>query len=266
MHATSGLPNQDAIGWWPPDDADPPTVLAVSDGHSDPKCFRSDAGARFAVAAAIAALRRVADEGTAERGAVARDIVETWRTAVLADLQMHPIDAATLAALEAKVDASGRALVERDPVLAYGATLLAVVATPSTLVFAQIGDGDLLMVASDGKTARVFPHDTRFRANETTSLCLRNAADEVRVRTVDLAQNPPDLIIACTDGYVNSFRTDADFLQIGGDYQQQINEDGLEALAARLGQFLTDTTTAGSGDDITIGVMARVAVANLTAI
>ncbi|GAC1574648.1 MAG: PP2C family serine/threonine-protein phosphatase [Candidatus Elarobacter sp.] len=257
-HETNGLPNQDAIGWWPADDGDPPTVLAVSDGHSDPKCFRSDAGSRFGVEAAIAAMRRVAGGAPAERGALAADIVTTWRHAVLQDLAAHPIDAAAIALLDAKAGPAGRALVEQDPVLAYGATLLAVLATASSLVFAQIGDGDLLITASDGTTTRVFPHDMRFLANETTSLCLPNAADEVRVRTLDLAREAPELVIACTDGYVNSFLSDADFLQIGRDYQQQIGEDGLDALGARLGDYLADTTGSGSGDDITIGIMTRV--------
>ncbi|MDQ3699739.1 MAG: protein phosphatase 2C domain-containing protein, partial [Chloroflexota bacterium] len=52
-HRRHGLPNQDALRWWPESGLGPPLVLAVADGHGSAKCFRSDVGSRLAVAAAV---------------------------------------------------------------------------------------------------------------------------------------------------------------------------------------------------------------------
>jgi serine/threonine protein phosphatase PrpC len=52
-HDRSGLPNQDAIAWYPESRTGAPLILAVADGHGSAKSFRSDRGARFAVNTAI---------------------------------------------------------------------------------------------------------------------------------------------------------------------------------------------------------------------
>ncbi|MFM7713741.1 MAG: protein phosphatase 2C domain-containing protein, partial [Microcystis sp.] len=46
-HVRSGLPNQDAIRWFPESGIGLPLILAVSDGHGSAKSFRSDRGSRF---------------------------------------------------------------------------------------------------------------------------------------------------------------------------------------------------------------------------
>ena len=63
------------------------------------------------------------------------------------------------------------------------------------------------------------------------------------------------LVLLSTDGYVNSFRSQEDFLQIGQDYLQILREQGSEVLSDELPKILAEATQQGSGDDITLGLL-----------
>src|ERR1022692_3429483 len=89
-HLRTGLPNQDSLAKW----AGPggsPAVLAVSDGHGSASHFRSDAGSRMGVEAAVQALRETpvpVPDGHAQ--VLAQAIVQAWREAVMAHLAANP--------------------------------------------------------------------------------------------------------------------------------------------------------------------------------
>ena len=148
-----------------------------------------------------------------------------------------------------------------DVLVQYGSTLLTVLAGPEVLLFLQLGDGDILVVADDGTVTRPMPEDSRLMANETTSLCTVDAWREIRVALYPLVEGAPALILLATDGYANSFVSEQDFLRVGPDYLQAIREEGLAAVASRLDEWLADASTQGSGDDITLGIVARSDVA-----
>ena len=137
--------------------------------------------------------------------------------------------------------------------------MLAVLVRQEFVLFAQIGDGDILCVDTNGKTSRVFTKDADLAINETRSLCEAQAWNEVHVQTIDArARELPALILVSTDGYVNSFATEEDFLQIGRDFRDMIRTEGLEVVVGDLPAILRETTRAGSQDDITIGLIKRV--------
>ncbi len=267
-HDRAALPNQDAHGWFPEAGAGPPAILAVADGHGSAKSFRSDIGSQEAVAAALerlgallqgqapevnslSSVKRVAEEH------LPQSLVQAWRERVEAHLARHPIAEADWDRLVQKDGPAARSLVAQEPLLAYGATILAVLVTEDFILYLQLGDGDILVVAEDGATTRPFARDERLIANETTSLCSRDAWREVRVRLVPLAHNPPAMILISTDGYANSFRSEEDFLRLGPDYLHLVRAEGLERVAQDLRGFLDDASRKGSGDDITLGIIAR---------
>lgn len=240
-HVRTGAPNQDAEAHW----CDGETALVcVADGHGSPQHHRSDIGATLAVDVGIAALREIASAPRALRsevlGHAPERIVRDWRARVDAHLESCPLDFAS-----------------EDPYIAYGATFLAGGAAEGDLFFLQLGDGDIVCVRPDGTTVRPLPPDERLIANETTSLCMGSAHREFRLRLVSEPELTPALITISTDGYANSFRSDADFLQIGPDYLQMVNESGAGAVESELPAILQDTTTNGSGDDITLAVLYR---------
>jgi hypothetical protein len=182
-------------------------------------------------------------------------IVEDWRAAVLSDLEQHPFTPEEWAAVETAEGGTGRVSVEEEPVLAYGATLLVVAAAETFMLYLQLGDGDILAVGASGQTYRPLPGDDRLIGNQTTSLCQPEAWNEFRAIIIrDPAEFAP-LVLASTDGYANSFRSDDDFLKIGRDYLNLVREDGLDSLAEDLPDILAEASQKGSGDDITLSIL-----------
>ena len=267
-HVRTGLPNQDAIGWLPESGPGLPLVLAVSDGHGSARCFRSDVGAHLAVETTtkviqefmeslpeppnLSATKRWGEEN------LPREIVRRWRDAVADDVSVHPLTSVELKQLEAKEGISRRRQSVLEPVFAYGATSLTVLVTEFFILYLQLGDGDILTVSETGDVSRVpLPADERLFANETTSLCSRDAWREFRSHFQVLSGPPPALILVSTDGYGNSFRDEAGFLIVGADILEMIRSDGLDVVDERLQAWLTEASQEGSGDDITLGILCR---------
>jgi hypothetical protein len=172
------------------------------------------------------------------------------------DLAEQPFTPEEMDHLEAKGGPPARQKVESRPERAYGATLLAVAVTDAYLVYLQQGDGDILRVTSAGEVERPLPPDARLMANETTSLSNPDDVTAIRVGFEVVMETPPALILACTDGYANSF-ADPDFLKIGPDYLRALRADGLEKVQACLAGWLRETSDGGSGDDVTVGLLCR---------
>jgi hypothetical protein len=265
-HVRAGQPNQDAIGWFP-ESGGVSVAVAVSDGHGSAKCFRSDTGARLAVAAALEVLRdflagqsEAITLSTVKRTAeerLPRELVRRWREAVDDDLRNAPLSSEELDGLERRDGPAARQAVEANPILAHGATILTVLVTQSFIVYVQLGDGDILTVTDAAEVSRPLAGDARLFANETTSLCGPHAWRDVRVAFQALSGSPPALILASTDGYANSYREDSDFLKVGSDLLGMLRLDGIDAVNRDLGSWLTEVSHAGSGDDVSLGILCR---------
>ena len=264
-----GLPNQDAIDWLPESGTGLPLVLAVSDGHGSAKCFRSDVGARLAVEMAKKVIQelleslpeapsRSLDKRWAEEN-LPREIVRRWEDAVADHLSSRPLTSAELDRIDAKEGASKRRQVVSAPVLlGYGATILAVLVVESFIIYLQLGDGDIVTVSETGEVTRPpFPADERLFANETTSLCSRDAWRDFRSHFPVISGSPPALILVSTDGYANSFRDEAEFLKVGSEIWEMICSHGLDKVDECMETWLSETSKKGSGDDITLGIICR---------
>lgn len=272
-HRKTNLPNQDAIEWLPDKGEGPPLVVAISDGHGSPKCFRSDEGSRLAVTTAISLIGEFLESinglkdtpGEPNESAILRlaedhlprKIVRAWMDKVAKHVAEHPFRPEELDTLEQKSGPKARQSVEAHPALAYGATLLSALVTDSYILYLQLGDGDILVVDKAGAVTRPMPADERLIANETTSLCAQNAWLDFRVECQWLHTLPPALILLSTDGYSNSFPDEANFQKIGPDYLQLIRERGLHSVSQDLERWLSESSTGGSGDDITLGIIKR---------
>lgn len=265
-HKRTGLPNQDSISHWPLEgEAALPLVLAVSDGHGSAKYFRSDKGARFAVDTAIEVIRVFLAGQTASQNPsfvkrtaeerLPQELVRKWRATVDSDIGETPFSLKELDTLEKREGAGARQAVEGSPVVAYGATLLAVVVDENFLLFLQLGDGDILTVSENGQVVRPVPGTELLIGNETKSLCLPNAWRDIRVSFQPLF-GPPALILLCTDGYANSFVDDSAFLKVGPDILEMIRSEGLDEVSANVETWLTQASEY-SGDDITLGIICR---------
>ena len=254
-HARADLPNQDAYTWAPSSEGGGGVVAAVSDGHGSKKSFRSKQGAKYAVDVTrtllLSQLNDLAgmpvERGTQLLQQLARPIVEKWTAEVLLDLREHPFEPDELASLSA----GDQREVHNNPLLGYGATLLATVITQAGTYYLQLGDGDIVAVARDGTAWFPLPADDRLAGNETTSLCLPQAWNTVRV-SGDYLRQAPRLIMLSTDGYANSFQSDQAFLQVGADLIPMIEQRGIKAIEESLEDWLQQTTEGGAGDDVTL--------------
>ncbi len=256
-HERAELPNQDAFRLFP-EDGGPCLIAAVSDGHGSRECFRSDVGAEIAVRVAIEALTPLLEPQQVRlptlkhlvEQQLARDIVTRWKSEVDKDIDADP--------LPARQEQRGQNTTEEaNHYIPYGATLLGVLVTGSHLVCVQLGDGDIVTVSANGEVGRAIPKDERLIANFTTSLCMPEATREMRVKFQPLSNDAPALIMLSTDGYSNSFVDEQSFLKVGTDVLAAVKDSGLDSVRHQLGDWLSEASRLGSGDDTTVAILCR---------
>ncbi len=274
-HVRAELPNQDRLLWLPRSSEGPRIVQAVSDGHGGAKYFRSHIGAEYATQVATSMLEDLLTQPL-ERTQLSevkrlvterfpQKLVYTWREKVKEHVKDHPFTEEEKKSLKNKESLTSLESVNADQVLAYGATLLTVLVTEFFAVYLQLGDGDILTVTEAEETeeievSRPLPTDNRLIANETTSLCSKDAWHDFRVRFQVFSDinPPPSLILLATDGYANSYPDEKAFKKVGTDFLDIVRTNGLNEIEANLGKWLTEVTEGGSGDDVTLGLLCRV--------
>lgn len=268
-HLRAAIPNQDNILFVRESSRSLPIILCVADGHGSPKCFRSDRGSRYVVKKSAYLLSEFLDErrgsfDTAEiesqKDYLSAELVRRWREAVEADLKKEPFTEKEFENLEKKSDAKARKLVEDNPLLAYGTTSLTVALEEDFVVYWQLGDGDMLNISETGEVTKPLSEDPRLLANETTSMCLPKAEKDFRflVRKILAAAESPQMILLSTDGYLNSFSSEAGFFQAGTDILNMLAaENGFNDVSDNLKAWLEEATRMGSGDDCTVGIIYR---------
>jgi serine/threonine protein phosphatase PrpC len=266
-HARTGLPNQDAIGWIQVQGEGQRLIVAVSDGHGSAKYFRSHIGSRLAIKTALAlgqefldgqpdlknlsAVKRTAEER------LPQEMARRWTEAVKSHIEANPLADEELAELERTDGATAREDIAANPLRAYGATIVIAIVEESFILFLQLGDGDILLVTDSGEVERPLPNDARLFANETTSLVSQNSWPDFRFGFQALVGDPPALILLSTDGYANSFVNEEAFLKIGKDLLEILSSEGIEAVDQSLEGWLTEASSAGSGDDTTLAIICR---------
>lgn len=263
-HIRDGLPNQDALALWQGCAQERDCIVAaVADGHGGSRHFRSAQGSRFAVNAAVNAMRRFAAEWEAAdpdqqirmaTSTLPEAIVAEWNEHVRQHLESAPIAETEWQAFEKASIENARQQLQEEPRLAYGATLIAALVTSRQILLLQVGDGDAVLVASDGTASHPIPTDGRLNGEFTTSICRRDAAADFR-HTILTQDGRAALLMLATDGYSNSFRTDADFLQVGTDFLHMVRQDGVDLVSKQLPQILEHASANGSGDDITLALV-----------
>jgi len=263
-HRRAKLPNQDAFRLWNPHGDGQSVIAAVADGHGSATHFRSGTGSQFAVEVAervlldLDAALRAGGAMDAERERwLGREIVSRWRAKCIEDVEANPFTSAE----EVRLIGAGARNQLFDRALAYGSTLLAGLATEGLLILLQIGDGDILAVDSSGAQIRPFPPDARHVAHLTTSLCLPDAAEDVRVAILPPGHltggaGEPVLVLFATDGYANSFASPQAFERVvGPQILTQVRERGLAWVAQVLPRSLKAAAERGSGDDVTLAIL-----------
>jgi serine/threonine protein phosphatase PrpC len=257
-HLRAGTPNQDSSKWTRTTSrAGEVTILAVADGHGHTRYVRSGTGSELAVETACQVAEEAVREGLLDGpsrrlegrvgGDVGTAIVERWRQACLDHLAAHPFT-------REERERADDPLIDEDPLVSYGSTILLAILGPSASVLLQLGDGDCLVTTADGRAVSPLPADQRMIGNETTSLCLPDATDEVRVAVI--THLDPVLVVLASDGYGVAF-ADPEWRQtVMEDLRREFDARGVEHVERMLPQWLADSAEVG-GDDATVLVAHR---------
>ena len=250
VHERNGLPNQDAIHWLPSSGHGSSIVLAVADGHGSVRYPRSHLGASLAVQGSVQLVEEFLNsQNGAGNLSLIKDATEEWLPRALVRKWVE------LVIEHWNSDPLGG---DEPEIVAYGATLLVAAVTEQFALFLQLGDGEILTVSEGGEVTKPLTKDDRLFGNETTSLCAPEAWRDFRVSFQPFVQSPPALILLSTDGYPNSFLHESGFFKVGSDILDMIRENGLAFISENLEGWLSDSTRAGSGDDVTLGILCSV--------
>lgn len=247
-HLRAGRPCEDAYALWSgAAGAEPCIALAVADGHGDPRHDRSRTGAALAVDAATA------------------ELVAFHRSYAIGDIPRQQFRAAFKADFPRLASRRWRELVTQDaqrqdgstdpaePVFPrYGTTLMAALVVSDSLLLAQIGDGDMLLVRPGGEIEYPLPHDPIVAGNETYSLSSAEAHLLWRTATIDRGDGC--VLLCATDGISDSFAgaESEEFAVFVRSLADRIRTYGNEAVAAAMGGWLDRFSAVASGDDMTL--------------
>lgn len=234
------------------------TILAVADGHGSEKCPRSDRGSMIAVNTFCEVMKNYLQAyGEDETGFAnlitflnregdmrfAQEICKEWQYRIRQSFYKNKI--------ADMMDETGA--IQWPAVYSlYGTTLLGMLITDKFVFSFQIGDGDIVKVTQD--VAEPIVHPEKFLGTETHSLskpdAWRKAVTSVCRR--DAAVETPYMYMLSTDGFANSYSSDAEYQKTCREYLQMLQEHGADEVQSNLKQWLTETSELGCGDDITV--------------
>lgn len=259
LHDTAGLPNQDSTYYLAPSAPGGGSLCAaVADGHGDQRHFRSSRGSQLATSiACTVAMRHASEIGGLNQAAVVEEfagtaivaeVVDRWNEAVLDDLSQFPLTRPESTAMTE----GGGATVP------YGSTLLLAVISGTWLVLLQIGDGDILIIGSDGKTVVPVPGDPLLDGRITTSLCSSSAVHLFRSAVVDLERTDVVAVVLASDGFGNAQSEDDWQPVVGRDVARLIGDFGHRWVGEHLWDWADRCASSdGSGDDTSLVFMLR---------
>ena len=215
-------------------------LAVVADGHGGAAYFRSDRGSRMATEAAVAVLTEFLShtdnmnalpEGNWQRQ-VASALIAEWQQRITADYQQDPFAEAT--------DHWQKA---------YGTTLIVALCTQQRFFGMQIGDGHCVAIGNRNTAEQPIPWDKRCFLNRTTSLCDRDALNELRFCFRNIKSMRA--VFVSTDGAEDCFADMNGLYDFYRILNEQLSAD-FDTAADSLRAYLPQMTQKGSTDDISI--------------
>jgi serine/threonine protein phosphatase PrpC len=260
-HLKSGKPCQDSTLCFKRKDY---TFLSIADGHGGDRYFRSDIGSRFATEAAkgcvtdrtvINAFKKPLSEKDRERSVLQlkKSIVSRWNTLVAEHIAANPFTESEFSGIPEKYADIYRAGEQIES--AYGSTLIAVLQAKTFLLVLQIGDGNCVIVDRSGIFSHPVPTDERCFLNTTTSLCDKDAIIEFRHF---FSNTLPAAVLIGSDGIDDCFGGDEKLYGFYRVILTSFSEKNEKTAAAELSDYLPRMSEKGSGDDMSVAMIADI--------
>ena len=230
-------------------------ILSVADGHGSKACPYSRTGSRIAVNVFCSILKNLYDgyAGNTEQlltylnregdTRISKAIDAEWKKRVI---EAHRKNKREISVLENGMDDLSGIYKQ------YGTTLLGLLITKSFVFAFQLGDGDICYTNADGVEMVIEPD--KILGVETHSLSRENAWEKAItiVRRISIEDTLPAMFTLSTDGFANSYKNENEFRTTLNDYLAMINEHGVKTIADNLPAWLSETSSMGCGDDITV--------------
>ncbi|WP_217596437.1 PP2C family serine/threonine-protein phosphatase [Cohnella sp. GbtcB17] len=222
------------------------TFLAVADGHGSERHDLSEHGSKLAARAALEIMQEFYQKFASMPIELARSFKRDLPRLVVRRWQGYVKEDALSRQLTGIEDL--RSLYSR-----YGTTLIAALCTPQFILFGQIGDGNIVLIDSDGQIDMPFVRASdELIGNATYSLS--NGQAHLLWSTAQRSLSKPSLFIMSTDGLANSFDSDQSFQAFSLSLWNTIRENSVGSFKDFFPDMLRDFTSRGSGDDITIAL------------
>jgi len=257
------------------------SIAVVADGHGDDNCFRSDRGAKFAVACAAKGIQEFVKylnepeekklflkseprkkslskeelESHLRERLIRYGIIQAWFKITAEDFTKFPITEKELDNTEEKY--RKKYLDGNDLHHVYGATLIAAAITEDYWFGIHIGDGRFTALYSDGSFDQPVPWDEKCYLNITTSICDDNAYESARCyfSFVNKEKPAPVAVFLCTDGIDDNYPVEGNEKHLFKLYRTialTFAEDGFESTYKQLKELANQFATKGKGDDTSI--------------
>jgi hypothetical protein len=226
-------------------------VLAVADGHGSDACPHSKIGSSIAVGTFCDIIEKFCQNDREKTDSlhtflnregevvVAKSIETEWKRRVL---KWHSDNISVRGGDE---DCS-------SVCIKYGSTLAGLLLMPKFFFALQIGDGNIVFMDDSG--LRPVISQDRILGNETYSLSRvhswKNAICLTGWRNVGVGV--PHAFMLSTDGFINSFASPEEYEKSCLGYYAMIKEHGAPEVAKYLGNWLSETSEMGCGDDISV--------------
>ena len=235
----------------------------MADGHGSDNYIRTDRGSKFAVSAALTAIKAFVQEARenhlstvpdseTELIQVSKNILARWYTQVENDVACEPFQPEELAKVSEKYKqryASGQYNAK-----AYGTTLIAVCMTSEGWFGIHIGDGKCVELLENGTLCEPIPWDEDCEQNITTSICDSDAIEEFRYV---IQKDFPAAIFIGSDGIDDSYSSEMELHELYRNIFIVFAEHSTEVGNNEVRDYLPKITRRGSGDDVSIAGIIR---------
>ncbi|MDR2033108.1 MAG: protein phosphatase 2C domain-containing protein [Helicobacteraceae bacterium] len=253
-------------------------IVAVSDGHGESNCFRSDRGAKYAVDCAINGAREFAykcrdippPKGALDPketlkemiASLVTSIASSWQTEVGQDFNEEPFTQEELALCDEKHRKQFEA--GKDPFKAYGATLIVAAITEKYWFGFHIGDGRFTALKDAPDDEELFSQpviwDERCYLNVTTSICDYSANERPRVycELISEEEPPPVALFLCSDGIDDNYpveNNEKHLYQLYAKIAIAFAEDGFESASKQIKELCDAFAKKGKGDDTSLAIV-----------
>ncbi len=248
-HIKNDMPNQDSLLIKYYDEA---ILFGVADGHGSRLCMYSDRGSEFALKALDDEFKKIKNNLYEDdklnikmlTKSFLNSVIESWKEYVLDDYKNIIKD-------ELNDDDLYNILLK------YGTTLVFSILIDEYIFTYQLGDGNILFISNNNDVITPIDIKEENSFNNTLSMCNKGAIDKFSYKIYCDINETISLILISTDGYFNSFETNADFEKVGIDILDIYKSEGIEYIKDNLNDWLKETSDNGSGDDTSVCVLIR---------